>query len=865
MNASNLWQALNRIGADYSLPLTQALLHFLWQGGVVAIAYAVVARGLRLAPASARYVAGVAALLLMTASLPATLSVLPSRHMAVVDTANQPHASSISASTPATADQSVADLAEPELNVTTLPTNPSIAFDLQPLPSVTSEEVPIWQPAADRAASLLVRASPYASGLYLCGVVLLLLRVALGLWGGHRLRQACTPLGDGPIFGMLRDHARRMALGVIPVVAYCRQISVPVVVGMLRPMILLPASLASGLTPRQLEVVILHELTHVRRYDLAVNILQRLVEALLFFHPAVWWLSRQISAERENACDDLVVRWNCDPTQYADALLRVAELCATVADRSMIGKAALAATGESASQLKRRVLRLLDLNDKPALRLTTTGVVTSLLLIFSVILAPAAGRVAVHAEDAPGATKTSEPAYVGKNKNSAPQGQTAGAKATMMPETAERMASAKRIAAALQVLRVYNLHYGVSAKQREWTSAIRELIQIGTPAVPQLIQELDRTERDETSRALGFVLRGIGDPRAAPALVRAIPRALQAQSGDCGLRIDDDPEIMQFMQQHDISSIMRRHSPFPRSERQPGEHIPKLFIYGSTYNEVMPALEKLTGQSHGWTELCYVNDMGGVYERNMKRTLYVTYARRWADWWSKNWQKYVKDEADAQVDSIRQSLEQYGKSIPTAPNQQSRSEFPCGPNVTGYMLNDAFEGAFDEPSTRSLVDLDTGRCPIPPPELVKHCQGHEPSQELLAWASQERVNLITTKITPPGSDKSYYAFKPLGLKVWRLDNGRFDNIQNELHRSKRFELAEPWKGLLAQIDEKSGALDENLTVSFLFITSRGTCGTIQIQPPVPPGSRELTSGPIPKRGRVRYWFVYEGDTEKRAL
>ena len=380
MNPSSLLQTLHGIGADYSLQLTRALLHFLWLGVVIAIAYAVAACGLGRARAGVRYVAGVAALLLMVACLPATLFVLSSPQSAAVKTVEQPGAASMP---PGTAGESATD--------------------------IVYEEISIQQFAADHAANLLAWASPYASGLYLCGVVLMLLRVALGLWGGRRLLQSCTLLSDGPIVDMLRDHARRMALGVIPAVAYCQRISVPIVVGVLRPMILLPASLASSLTLEQLELVLLHELAHIRRYDPAVNLLQRLVEALLFFHPAVWWLSRRISFERENACDDQVLRWNHGRVPYADALLRVAELCAAIHNRPALPNASMAATGEDAGQLKRRVLRLLEINEDRRFRLTSFGMAASILVGVSLLLMALAGGNVAQAEPESRAETTARP------------------------------------------------------------------------------------------------------------------------------------------------------------------------------------------------------------------------------------------------------------------------------------------------------------------------------------------------------------------------------------------------------------------------------------------------------------------------
>jgi HEAT repeat protein len=102
-------------------------------------------------------------------------------------------------------------------------------------------------------------------------------------------------------------------------------VEVPTVIGWLRPVLLLPASALTGLPPRQLEVILIHELAHIRRHDYLVNLVQSLVEVLLFYHPAVWWLSRQVRRERESCCDDLAVALCGDRLLYARALLALAE------------------------------------------------------------------------------------------------------------------------------------------------------------------------------------------------------------------------------------------------------------------------------------------------------------------------------------------------------------------------------------------------------------------------------------------------------------------------------------------------------------------------------------------------------------
>ena len=127
-------------------------------------------------------------------------------------------------------------------------------------------------------------------------------------------------------------------------------VDVPTVIGWIKPVILMPASALAGLTPHQLEAILAHELAHIRRHDYLVNLLQTVVETLLFYHPAVWWLSRRIRAERENCCDDLAVSLCGDPYTYAQALADLEEL------RAPGRHLAMAANGGSLAERVRRLL-----------------------------------------------------------------------------------------------------------------------------------------------------------------------------------------------------------------------------------------------------------------------------------------------------------------------------------------------------------------------------------------------------------------------------------------------------------------------------------------------------------------------------
>jgi hypothetical protein len=125
----------------------------------------------------------------------------------------------------------------------------------------------------------------------------------------------------------------------------------PSVIGWLRPVILAPVGVLSGLAPAQVEALLAHELAHIRRHDYLVNVLQGIAESLLFYHPAVWWISNQIRAEREHCCDDLAVAASGDVLVYARALAELESM------RPAHFKAVLSANDGS---LLRRIQRLAD-------------------------------------------------------------------------------------------------------------------------------------------------------------------------------------------------------------------------------------------------------------------------------------------------------------------------------------------------------------------------------------------------------------------------------------------------------------------------------------------------------------------------
>jgi bla regulator protein blaR1 len=170
----------------------------------------------------------------------------------------------------------------------------------------TSASDAILPPAADYWASMTDRLEAYHPmivAIWLMGFLFFLFRLATGLHYIHRLRSRQTrPVPDG------WWERLQMALGYF------------------KPLILLPIGWANQLTPAEVEAVLAHELAHIARRDWLFNLLQTLIEAVFYFHPAVWWMSATIRAERENCCDDTAVALTGNRLAYAKTLARLQEL-----------------------------------------------------------------------------------------------------------------------------------------------------------------------------------------------------------------------------------------------------------------------------------------------------------------------------------------------------------------------------------------------------------------------------------------------------------------------------------------------------------------------------------------------------------
>jgi beta-lactamase regulating signal transducer with metallopeptidase domain len=213
--------------------------------------------------------------------------------------------------------------------------------------------------ATHEALALPLSVVEYLSIAWLILATAGLLRIAAGLWQLRRMRGKCDPIQPAAIAPEclleLSDDRKRQVQVLVS-----HEATVATAIGFFKPAIIVPKWLLEEGSPEDLKHVLLHELAHLRRWDDWTNLLQRVLKALLFFHPAVWWMESKIALHREMACDDVVLARAASPQVYAQSLAHMAE-------RSFLRRQlalAQAAVGR-VHQLTLRVTRILD-PDRPA-------------------------------------------------------------------------------------------------------------------------------------------------------------------------------------------------------------------------------------------------------------------------------------------------------------------------------------------------------------------------------------------------------------------------------------------------------------------------------------------------------------------
>jgi uncharacterized protein (TIGR03435 family) len=339
--------------------LGRALIHFLWQGSLLAFLLWIVKTIAQPSAVRVRY----AAAGLIMAMMPVTLVVT-----AVQSTTSEPM-----------------DLGFKVYSIAQKPT--------------ATEQHKVVTAFSDREPSAGI------SGLVVCiwttGVLLFSLRAAGGWSRMHRLQRGAQPASTG-LERMMRRLTLTLSVSAPVRLCTCIAVQVPTVIGWIRPLILLPVTTITGLSESQIEAILAHELAHIRRHDYLVNLLQTAIETVLFYHPAVWWVGKQMRVEREHCCDDIAVRVCGSAAEYARALVRLEEI------RCRIPEPGLAANG---GELLERIRRLLSERPSQASAARFLGATAAAGLALLIAVTPAI--VSLHA--APQAQPTFEVASIKRN------------------------------------------------------------------------------------------------------------------------------------------------------------------------------------------------------------------------------------------------------------------------------------------------------------------------------------------------------------------------------------------------------------------------------------------------------------------
>ncbi len=339
---------MSRLESYLAHPLAEAvgwaLLHSLWQGALVALVFAGTLMLLRHRNPQLRYLLGCTALVLLIA-LPTVTAVM------LYDPVVQPRA------------------VPPDLESAV---GAASAERVAPLQSEVAAPVILAAPLASslpenfttHLMSALLTSVPWLAAAWLMGVVLLLLRLLGQALYMHRFRARHQTPADVVWQARARALASRLGVRSAWRLVQSDWAESPLTFGVLRPLIVLPTSAITGIPAVQLETLLAHELAHIRRHDYLVNLVQCVVETLMFYHPAVWWMSSVVRRAREECCDDLAVSLCGDAKLYARALTNLEAL------RHDQPALALAATDKPLLARVRRLLGLVEARPFPPLATT---------------------------------------------------------------------------------------------------------------------------------------------------------------------------------------------------------------------------------------------------------------------------------------------------------------------------------------------------------------------------------------------------------------------------------------------------------------------------------------------------------------
>jgi beta-lactamase regulating signal transducer with metallopeptidase domain len=252
----------------------------------------------------------------------------------------------------------------------------------------------------------------YLFGAWAAGAALTLARLGAGLLEVRALRTSCVEIDLNRLDPVLRETLARYQTSRAIALCVSERVQAPTAIGLRHPAVVMPDWWLEELAPTELHQVLVHELAHLGRWDDWTNLAQKIVKALLFFHPAVWWIEQKVSLEREMACDDAVLAETRSPRAYAECLTHLAER-SFLRRRMALAQAAVSRV----RQTSLRVAKILDVN-RPRASTRVWKPAVSLIAVFAIACLASLARTPKLVAFAPGTPPASagsliQPAIVG--------------------------------------------------------------------------------------------------------------------------------------------------------------------------------------------------------------------------------------------------------------------------------------------------------------------------------------------------------------------------------------------------------------------------------------------------------------------
>ena len=321
-----------------------------------------------------------------------------------------------------------------------------------------------------------------------------------------------------------------------------------------------------------------------------------------------------------------------------------------------------------------------------------------------------------------------------------------------------------------------------------WGGAVRLLVERPEVSLPLLIEALDGETRDHPITKLTFVLRAIGDRRAVPALIRAIPRTLQPARGDCLLDISNDVALRKFLQRHDLQDVDAIR-----------------FTYRRAFPEVVGTLRRLTGLDFGGVHLNNVSLPPPGPRRRLAQRQFIEFAARWAT----GWRQHLGSKAPP-------------IELPEPPAIDAVAVPDAFPSLRGEPMNLTSGGVLNsalETSRFCLYDLDTGRTGDWPSHLSRPVSEADDRTAFEAWARREGFDVVClTRVDEDG--QRYHYLHPVGTKVWKVRHDRRPGVLRDLVVEVDSMTPRDFSPAL-----QNAKLESN---RFVFVTAEGTAGEVRL-------------------------------------